>query len=109
MTEGPMARLAPLIEELNTFWQGHEAGAGAAAAVQMLAQVRDLWPDIPELLISSDPDSETDLEVLALRVARDVGDAADRLLNFDQQKALGFSRANLIVDVERYLEATAGR
>jgi hypothetical protein len=109
MMQGSMDRLAPLVEELNTFCEGHRAGDGGRTAEQMLAQVRELWPDVPERQISSDPDPEADPEVLALRIIRDVGDAAERLLRIDPQKALGWSRANLVVDLERYLEAVGGR
>ena len=109
MTQGSMARLAPLAEELGTFCEGHQSDDGGVAAAGMLAQVRHLWPDIPVMSISSDPDPEDDPEALALRIIRDVGDAADRLLRSGPEKALGWSRANLIVDLERYLQATAGR
>jgi hypothetical protein len=109
MTQGSMARLAPLAEELSAFCEGHQTGDAGVAAAEMLAQVRHLWPDIADLTISADPDPEIDPEVLALRIIRDVGDAADRLLRFDPPKALGWTRANMILDLERYLEAVTGR
>jgi hypothetical protein len=109
MTHGSIARIAPLAEELRALCVGHEVGDGGVAAAQMLAQVRDLWPDVPNQTISHDPDTEADPEILCLRIVRDVGETAGRLLESDPQEALGWSRANLIFDLERYLEAIGRR
>jgi hypothetical protein len=109
MTQGGIARIGPLIDELRPFCIGHELGDGGLAATQMLRQVRELWPEVPALLISSDHDSETDPEVLALRIVADVGGVAERLLRLEPQEELGWARANLIVDLDHYLDAVAAR
>jgi hypothetical protein len=109
MTEGRIVRITPLVNQLQRFCRGHEAGDGGFAAAQMLADVRDLWPDVAEQEVSHDPDTEKDPEVLALHIVRDVGETAGRLIESDPREVLGWSRANLIFDLERYLEAIGGR
>src|ERR1700750_1200421 len=100
MTQGLFARVAPLRDELSAVCRGHLQDDGGLAAAEMLAHVRDSWPDVMEREISHDPDPEDDLEVLALRIVRDVGIIADRLLGYDLEEALAWSRANLIFDLE---------
>ena len=109
MTQGLVARIAPLTDDLSTFCRGHVEGDGGLSATRMLAQVRASWPDVTELEIDNDPGAEQDLEVIVLRIVRDVGTIADRLLRYDAQEALGWSRANLIFDLECYLETLRRR
>lgn len=109
MTERQITRIAPLVEELRTFCVGHEEADGGAAAEGMLAAVRELWPDIPELTITPGLDSELDADVLALRMIREVGEIAAKLIGADPREVLGWSRANLVIELEHYLEALGGR
>ncbi len=109
MTEGSIARIAPLVEELDAICRGHEEGHGGPAAARMLASVRTLWPEIPDQDLSQDPDHERDPEVLALRIVREVGETAGRLLDLGPEAALGWSRPNLAIELERYLAVVGGR
>lgn len=109
MGQEGLADIAPLVKRLAAFCQGHEDGDGGVAAARMLAHVRASWPEVPPREISHDDDPEGDLSVLALRVVRDVGDAAERLLGNEGEEALGWARANLVIDLERYLEVVGGR
>jgi hypothetical protein len=109
MTQGSIARVAPLAEELSEFCKGHDQGEGAAAATRMLTQVRELWPDVAAVEISDDADAELECEVLALRIVHDVGIVAERLQRLEVMEALAWSRANLILDLERYLRSVGVR
>jgi hypothetical protein len=100
--EGAIARMAPLIDQLQPFCCGHEAGDGGAAAAAMLGHVKRAWPDLPPVDVAPQADDKRDAEELALCVVRDVGEVADILLSSDPDERLGWSRANLIVDLERY-------
>jgi hypothetical protein len=106
--KGAIARLAPLVDQLQRFCRGHEAGHGRAAAATMLVYLRGAWVDVPEITLqfSSDRGQEVNPESLVLALVRDVGELAGELLaSDDPDQALAWARANLIVDVERYASA----
>lgn len=100
--EGQIALMAPLIDQLQPFCCGHEAGDGGAAAAAMLGHVRRAWPEIPEVQVPMDAGDRRDAEEIALCVVRDVGEVADILLSDGPDEKLAWSRANLIIDLERY-------
>ena len=103
MVEGSIERIAPLVEELQRFCRGHLAGDRGAAAAEMLAYLRAVWPDVPGASLPSEPDLRLSAEELALVVVRDVGEVAGQLLESrEPAEALAWSRANLIFDLERY-------
>ncbi len=101
--------MTPLVDQLQPFCCGHEAGDAGAAAAAMLGHVRRAWPDIPEVEIQPDGSGGHDAEELALRVVRDVGEVADILLSAEPEERLAWSRANLIVDLERYAAVVGTR
>jgi hypothetical protein len=104
--EGRIHRLAPLVDQLQPFWLGHEAGDGGSAAAAMIGHVRSAWPDIPQVDVRADPADERDADALALGVVRDVGEVAGILVSaIDLGKELAWARANLIGDLERYATA----
>jgi hypothetical protein len=104
--EGRIHRLAPLVDQLQPFWLGHEAGDGGSAAAAMIGHVRRAWPDIPEVDVRTDPADERDADELALCVVRDVGEVAGILVSaVDLGKELAWARANLIRDLECYTDA----
>jgi hypothetical protein len=102
--EQSFARIAPLVEQLHRFCRGHEEGDGGAAAAGMLAWLRGAWPDVPEIELPDPPAEDESAERLALCLVRDIGELAGMLLeDHEVEQALGWARANLSVEVERYL------
>lgn len=101
--DGRIARLTPLVNQLQGFCRGHEDGDCGVAAAEMLACLRQVWPDIPDVALPSVPDDDRQAEQLALAVVHDVGEMAGILLTKnDPDEELAWSRANLILDLERY-------
>jgi hypothetical protein len=100
--DGPITRMTPLVDQLQQFCLGHEQRDGGAAGAEMLAHLRQDWPEIADVSMQADPEDGRDSEELALSIIRDVGEVADILLSSDPEERLAWSRANLIVDLERY-------
>jgi hypothetical protein len=103
--EGRVARIAPLVDQLQRFCWGHEDDDHGAAAAEMLAFLGDAWPDVPEVVLSLDRDDDRDAEELALEIVRGVGEVGGILLTTDPGEKLAWSRANLIVELEHYTAA----
>jgi hypothetical protein len=102
--ERKVAWMTPLVSELAHLCQLHEAGDPDAAA-GMLAHLREDWTDVPAVELPAVSDRERDAEELALIIVGDVGEVAEILLaRDDAERTLGWARANLIVDLERYAE-----
>lgn len=99
--------MTPLVSELQHFCQRHEEGKRGGAGAGMLAHLRQDWADVPAAELPPPGDDERDPEELALMIVRDVGEVADILLGAgdDVDQRLGWSRANLVVDLERYANA----
>ncbi len=109
MVEGSIERIAPLVEELQRFCRGHVEDDHGAAAAEMLAHLRGVWPDVPVASLPSEPDGDLGAEELALVIVRDVGEVAGQLLESrEPAEALAWSRANLIFDLERYASVIEG-
>jgi hypothetical protein len=101
--ERTVAWVTPLVSELQHFCQRHEEGERGGAAAGMLAHLRHDWADLPVVDLPPVIDRDRDAEELALIIIRDVGEVADILLAGDVGEArLGWARANLILDLERY-------
>jgi hypothetical protein len=100
--------MAPLVDQLQPFWWGHEAGDGGAAAAAMLGHVRRAWPDIGEVEVTADEGEERSADELALGIVRDVGEVARILISAPGvAEELAWARANLISDLERYATLVA--
>jgi hypothetical protein len=101
--EGQIALMAPLIDQLQPFCCGHEAGDGGAAAAAMLGHVRRAWPEIPHVDVVANASDKRGAEELALSVVRDVGEVAGLLISAsDLENDLAWARANLVHDLEHY-------
>jgi len=95
--------ITPLVSELQHFCERHEEDDRGNAAAGMLAHLRRDWADVPVLSLPPVTGSDRDPEELALVIIHDVGEVAEILLAAgDLDERLGWSRANLIIDVERY-------
>jgi hypothetical protein len=98
--------MTPLVSGLQHFCERHEEGAGAGAAAGLLAHLRNDWAEVPVVNLPAVTGDVRDPEELALVIVRDVGEVAAVLLDAsDSDETLGWARANLIVDLERYVAA----
>jgi hypothetical protein len=103
-----MDELAGLVEQVAIFYRRHVDGHGAAAGVDLLSWLESAWPDIPKATLGSEEQTGLDAASLALGMVRDVGELARMLLKTDDpDRALGWARANLIIEVGRYRDAIA--
>jgi hypothetical protein len=101
-----MGLMTPLVDQLQQFCLGHEQWDGGTAAAEMLAYLQHDWAGIPQVSVEADPGDDRRAEELALGVVRNVGEVAAILLaTDDSDERLGWARANLIGDLERYLTA----
>jgi hypothetical protein len=100
-----MERITPLVEALNRFCAGNRAAdGGASAAAAMIKVLSGVWQDIPAVTVIEGPGEEMDRDELALAVIRDVGELAGLMISEDDPaRALGWARANLLVDLRQYL------
>jgi hypothetical protein len=103
-----MDELAGLVEQVAIFYRHHLDGHGAGACVDLLSWLKSAWPDIPQVSLPSEEQAVLAPASLALGMIRDVGELARMLLRSeDVERALGWARANLIIEVERYRDAIA--
>jgi hypothetical protein len=106
--ERTVCRMTPLVSELQGLCQSLEEGGRErrAAAWSMLWLLRHEWADLPVIDLPGITDEERNSGELLLIIVRDVGEVADILLtDEDVETKLAWARANLIVDLERYLLA----
>jgi hypothetical protein len=101
--EERVALIAPLVDQLQRFCRGHEEDDHGVAAREMLAFLGDEWPDVEEVVLTVDRDDDRDAEELALEIVRGVGEVGGILLTTDPGDKLAWSRANLIIELERYV------
>lgn len=97
-----VARITPLVEQLQWLFRSHEEGDRGAAAEEMLTCLRGIWPDVREVVLDREREDSRDADQMVLEIIRDVGEIAAFLLGVGPDKGLAWSRANLIVDLERY-------
>jgi hypothetical protein len=69
----------------------------------MLAHLRSAWAEVPDVSLASDPEEDLDADDLVLRIVWDVGEMARNVAAAGStDSGLGWSRANLIADLESY-------
>jgi hypothetical protein len=101
-----MKQITPLVDELQRFCHGHLQRDRGAAASEMLAFLRQSWPEIPTVSLKVDAGRDLDAEALALGMVRDVGEVVVTLEgSSDLDAHLAWSRANLIEALKEYLIA----
>jgi hypothetical protein len=108
MMEGRFSQVAPLVDQLGRFCKGHEGADRGEAAAAVLAELRSVWPEVPQVRLAADPGERPGAEELALGVVRDVGEVAGVLLaTGDPEERLAWARANLVADLKRYMTAVS--
>jgi hypothetical protein len=107
--EGGVKRIAPLIDQLKRLCRGHMSTDHGSAAGDMLAYLRLAWPEVSTITLTSDQNERRDADELALEIIRDVGEVASILLEEDPSERLAWARANLMLDLERYVLAARER
>jgi len=101
-----MDELAGLVEQVAMFYRRHVEGHGAGACVDLLTWLEPAWPDVPRVSLPSEEQTVLDPASLALGMIRDVGELARILIATDEpERALGWARANLIIEIRRYRDA----
>lgn len=104
-----MDELAGLVEQVSIFYRCHIDGHGAGACVDLQSWLESAWPEVPKVTLPSAEGSHMfEPRSLALGMVRDVGELARMLIETDDPpRALGWARANLLIEVARYREAIA--
>jgi hypothetical protein len=103
-----MDELAGLVEQVAIFYRRHVDGHGAGACVDLLSWLESAWPEIPKVSLPFEEQTDPDPASLGLGMIRDVGELARMLLDAgDPERALGWARANLIIEVGRYRDTIA--
>jgi hypothetical protein len=101
-----MEQIAPLVDHLKRFCCGHLCEDRGAAAAEMVAFLRQSWPEIPTVSLEVDASRHLDSEALALAIVRDIGELAAAFeRSASPPSQLAWSRANLITGLEDYLAA----
>lgn len=106
-----LERVLPLVHQLDRFCRHHEQGEREAAVAPMLAFVRRCWPDIPTADPYADENSKPPApamtpDELLLHIIAAIGEMAGNLGELlDYEIELAWSRAVLVVNLERYEQA----